>query len=510
MSQSSYDAVPYPSYAFLQSHPSNLSVLAHLFGMRPPPPRSARVLELGCAAGGNLLPMAAALPDATFVGIDLSPRQIADGQHRIAELGLSNVTLEVRDILADTSGLGSFDYILAHGVWSWVPQGVQERIFSLCREHLSPEGVAYISYNTLPGWELHGVAREMMLYFAEDEEEPLSRVARGRAMLEFLARSVPSEQVAYQGMLSQLVSSLEQHDDAYVLHEFLEEHNEPVRFVDFMDRAHAHGLQYLGESGLTAMLDHYFAPATHAHLRSLSTSIFELEQYMDFLRNRTFRQTCLVHREVKLQRNLTLASLSGLHAASKATLTEGEGDAGPTWASPNGNVEVSLTDPAAAALARRLTAAWPASVPVDEAVHHAIRDVWPDGLPDAQANHARAALHSALLSSFTLQLAELSTEPAISQPLSPTPRAWPYARALAATSARVTTPRHENVDLEDFDLRLLRLLDGERDLPELTAALRADAARVQQLTGAEHPDGAVDAARVRSRLTQFATWGLLA
>lgn len=89
----SYDRVPYKSHPFRQSHPDRLAVIATLHGMSPPAIERARVLELGCASGGNLLPMADQFPEATFLGIDLSARQIQDGQRLIERAGLRSALL---------------------------------------------------------------------------------------------------------------------------------------------------------------------------------------------------------------------------------------------------------------------------------------------------------------------------------------------------------------------------------------------------------------------------------
>src|SRR5262245_44196078 len=160
----SYEEVPYESKPISSSHPDSLATMAMLYGLQPPPLPSCRILELGCAGGGNLIPMALTLPNAQFVGIDLSPRQIADGQATITALGLGNIDLRALSILDVGPDLGTFDYIISHGVYSWVPAAVQEKILAICRDHLAPGGIAYISYNVYPGWHLRGMVRGMMLY----------------------------------------------------------------------------------------------------------------------------------------------------------------------------------------------------------------------------------------------------------------------------------------------------------------------------------------------------------
>jgi SAM-dependent methyltransferase len=143
-----YDDVPYTSYPYVRTSPDRLCTLARFFGVPAPAPSRARVLELGCASGGNLLPMADALPEAQFVGIDLSARQIEDGRALAQEAGLENIELRHASILDVDASWGSFDYVICHGVYSWVPPDVQRHILAIGRDCLSEGGVAYISYNT--------------------------------------------------------------------------------------------------------------------------------------------------------------------------------------------------------------------------------------------------------------------------------------------------------------------------------------------------------------------------
>src|SRR5579875_1534709 len=139
--------------------------MAALHGLSPAPIESCRVLEIGCSEGGNLIPMAYALPGATFTGFDLAAQPIARGQERIRHLGLQNIRLFQADLTSvasapDQGGLGEFDYILAHGLYSWMQAPVRDRLLGLCAEHLAPQGIAFISYNALPGAPLRRIMRD--------------------------------------------------------------------------------------------------------------------------------------------------------------------------------------------------------------------------------------------------------------------------------------------------------------------------------------------------------------
>jgi SAM-dependent methyltransferase len=191
--RSSYDEVPYLKSAFPQTHPDRLATLARLFGLAPPDLETCRVLELGCASGDNLIPMALGLPNARFLGIDSSIRQIQHGRQTIDALGLTNIELRHASIADVTAADGRFDYIVCHGVYSWVPEPIREAILQICRDNLVSEGVAYVSYNTLPGWRVRGMIRDMMIYHSDQFEGAAERLQQARALLDFLAQSVPAD-----------------------------------------------------------------------------------------------------------------------------------------------------------------------------------------------------------------------------------------------------------------------------------------------------------------------------
>jgi len=232
-----YDETPYLSQAYGHTHPDRIATIASLFGVKVQSIKNCRVLEIGCASGMNIIPMASSLPDSHFVGIDLSSRQIAEGNKLTESMGLKNIELKHLNILDVDKTLGSFDYIIAHGIFSWVPENVQDKMFQICSDLLSPNGVAYISYNTFPGWHFRGLIRDMMLYHTASLQVPAERAQQARAVLDFLSQSVPTNDNAYGIMLKNEVELLRQHADAYLLHDHLEATNEPIYFADFEARA---------------------------------------------------------------------------------------------------------------------------------------------------------------------------------------------------------------------------------------------------------------------------------
>ena len=148
-----YDAQPYDSNAFYYSSPAHLRAAAYLYGIDTPPVANARVLELGCAAGGNLLPFACMYPNATAVGVDLSEVQVNQGKELIERMGLTNLQLHAMSITDITPEFGIFDYIIVHGVFSWVPPEVRDAIYG-CVKKTSLSRVWRISATTVTRLEI--------------------------------------------------------------------------------------------------------------------------------------------------------------------------------------------------------------------------------------------------------------------------------------------------------------------------------------------------------------------
>src|SRR4051812_3156188 len=242
----SYDALPYLDLTVADTSPDRLAAMAILHGMSPPDPRRCRVLELGCAGGANLFPLAGAMPEAEFVGIDLSARQIESARAAVSILGLDNLAFHAMSLLDIDDDFGTFDYILCHGVFSWVPAPARDKILDIFARHLSPDGVAYLSYNTYPGWHFRGMVREMLKYHSDPVADPSARVGQARALLDFLVQAVPPSEGTYAQVLKEEQAIVAESKDTYIFHEHLEEENHPVYFHELVAHAAAHGLGYIG------------------------------------------------------------------------------------------------------------------------------------------------------------------------------------------------------------------------------------------------------------------------
>ncbi|MGA2501953.1 MAG: class I SAM-dependent methyltransferase, partial [Tepidisphaeraceae bacterium] len=246
----SYERTPYAAGSHWETHPDSMAGVAAILGIASPEVRGCRVLEIGCATGGNMLPPAVVLPGAKFVGIDLSPRQI-EMARRVAEaLELSNVELHALDLMDFPADAGQFGYVICHGVYSWVPEPVRRKIVELCARHLSPRGIAYISFNTYPGWHLRGIARDMMAFHAGRFETPQQKITEARRMMAIAAEAVSDRDSLFAKIVADEAREIVDQLDYYVLHEHLDEINRPFHFHEFERQLEEYGLTYLSESPL--------------------------------------------------------------------------------------------------------------------------------------------------------------------------------------------------------------------------------------------------------------------
>jgi len=299
----SYDTCTYRSAAYKVGHPDRLATVATLFGLMPAPVPRCRVLELGCGDGSHLIPVAFSYPGSAFTGIDLARRPIAAGQAMAEHLGIRNLRLRTGDILEVTSDLGEFDYIIAHGVYSWVPLTVQDKVLEICRSNLAPHGVAFVSYNAYPGSKLKEAARDFFQHFIRPLDSSPPARARARDLLGWARRPRP-EAGSWNPIMRQVCEFLGQQPDTILAHDEMAPEYRPAYFHQFVEHARRHGLQYLGEAEFFTMNDRWLTPEELRFLRALPGDPLLLrEQYMDFLKCRSFRQTLLCRQEEAVRRD---------------------------------------------------------------------------------------------------------------------------------------------------------------------------------------------------------------
>lgn len=462
-----YDAVPYIGGTFQESHPEHLAALARLFGMPAPDPANARILEIGCAHGSNLLGIAQAYPQATILGIDASEVQIEQGKKTVEELGYKNLELRFQSVTDLDEG--PWDYILCHGVYSWVPPEVQQAIMDVIAKQLSPNGVAYISYNVLPGWYGRLHVRDMMLFHAALFESSEDQISQARAILGLLHRAVGEKEGggAYGEATRSLQKSLGTQYDSYLFHEYLSPYNEPIYFQEFARRVDAVGLQYMGDGEFSSMLVSNFPPAIAEEVGVVAQDLIRTEQYMDYLRNRGFRKSLICHKEPALDRSLTWKDLQNLRVRA---LYKPDTDADPwelndesmgAWI--RNEVPLKVAAPLVKAMLHTLEQIRPACMGLEELVlaSQALLEQEP-------TEHDTEECATNLLACFAKDLIQIRIHPVPwATQIAEKPEAWVHARGQADAGLVVTSLMHTSVRLDEFDRVLLPLLDGTRDLHAL-------------------------------------------
>ena len=296
--QTIYSELGYKSMPFPYTTPATLEAYAALVGISAPNPKTARVLELGATYGGNIISQALFNLDATFVGIELSQEQVEKGNEVIANAGLTNVSLVQSDIASIGSEIGTFDYIIAHGVYSWVDDGVKDALLRLIDEHLAEDGIAYISYNTYPGWHTMDEVRQLMMFSNRDKTQfnHKEKVLHGKT----IGSIVGSQILKYDNLKERnskflgALRSVMQKDEYYVGHDHLEPNNDPVYFYQFNDHLEAHNLAYLCDADLTLSMVRSFDADIADTLDKLALNDHVAqEQYLDFMLDTTFRKSII-------------------------------------------------------------------------------------------------------------------------------------------------------------------------------------------------------------------------
>lgn len=454
-----YDQMPYESKPFPQSQPSRLGAIAKLFGLSAPPLKNCRVLELGCASGGNLVPLALLHPEAEFVGVDVSQRQVDAGRARIEKLGIKNFRLLCKSFTELAEDAGKFDYIICHGVYSWIPRALQDAIMSVIKARLSPEGVAFVSYNVLPGWRMLQPIRDAFLSVLPPGLEGTEKVKAAIELAQFVSEASEGSG-AYGEAFDWWLERFKTVRLDYIAHEYLEDTNDPIMFKDFAGRAAAHGLAYLGESDFQTMVAEHYPPhvAEEIHRRA-GGDMIAAEQLMDVVSGRKFRQTLLVHhsRAPLINRQLTPDALNGLHLVGSMGMELKE-EAEQTIIRIGGQDAYTVKNNAMRKALAKFFDRFPAGSQVSDLA-----------VGDEALSDVKKGFYSLVIAGLVVPFSEPVQAAA-------TPANYPRASSLVLREARMSLPfttnlRHELVGLEPATIFLLSKMDGSKNQEELIQLL---------------------------------------
>ena len=389
-----------------------------------------RVLELGCGDGGNLIPMAYALKASEFTGVDLAPEPLERCRRVLEDLAVGNVQLRLADVRDLDRSLGEFDYVIAHGLYSWIPEQARDGLLRLCGAVLAANGVAFVSYNALPGRHVRQMLREMMLSRTMRAKSPGEKMAQARAFLQTLVESRMAP-VAWQEMLEHEAALLLAAPEGSFWHDDLAPVNVPVSITEFAAHAARHGLAYLGDADTHLMFD------PRGALEGIRGTI-EREQYLDNLICRPFRMTLLCREGVSVDR-----------------------EGGPErmdeflFAAPPGGLHGIQARRGHRSL-EQVTAALADTYPLPASFE--------DLLPYARsAEELREILYALITTGFaTFHVYEFPCEETVTE----RPKASALARYQARTSDVVTNLCHTAVKLDEKGREVIVTLDGTREVSD--------------------------------------------
>ncbi len=489
MTTHTYDEFPYFCLIRPDIHPRQLATLAALFGVQTPPVENSQVLELGCGNGINLIAIAQSLPHSKCIGIDYSARQIAEGQKVIEVVKLQNISLRHLDILDFDESFGQFDYIIIHGVYSWVPEPVQEKLLSICQQQLTPQGVAYISYNTYPGWHLNQMGREMLQFFHQQQFGETGRVRPEESkQLVKLAWSLnQANPDAFTKTLEEMWERLQKPDmENYLWHDLLESTNLPMYFYEFVERVKRFGLEYVTdvkfrdfkvavEKGTTEG-----EPAVETLWRG---DFFAKEQYLDFFLNRKLRMSVLCHQGREINRELDSRVLPNFYLVASPgwqPVTLGSEDNEPFVLQMTNSKQVVILSPLVKQALEYLWRIYPQNVTVAKLLSQILAHPESRPLPHSLDHSSKPPLVEERLAEGLWQLyyrevieLNLSPTPSFITTVNDYPTVSPLARWQAARGEKTVVNRVGQLGrLDEFSCELLPLMDGKHSRQNLLKVMK--------------------------------------
>lgn len=473
-----YDVVDYPPLIHVAMHPSKLGAIGRLLGLHAASPRACRLLEVGCGDGLQLLALAQAYPDSRFVGVDLSAKAIARGESMRAALGLDNLQLVAADLTEWDPDEAPYDYIVAHGFFSWVPPFVREHLLALCNRSLAANGIAYISYNALPGCHLRRMVWEMMQFHVREVEEPSERVSKAREFLAWLGQDTLERGAYGPAIRHEALQLLNETLPAVMYHDDLSAINEPYSVTAFVAEARRHGMDLLAEADFHEFNPTLLGPEAEARFMAMCGEDRVVnDQYLDFLKGRRFRQSLLCRAAVApstyaLRSEAVLdLDVSG-HIRAEPLAGQETGRPGLLRFASSDGASISTNHPVVQAALRQVADTFPRPIRIEQLLAQARLEAGSSDSVEDDAN----ALAMALARGFELGLVALQLDaPRFAAAAGEYPMASPLARAQAARGSDIVANlRPSMVSLDSKPaLELLRLLDGTRNRPAILHDLAA-------------------------------------
>lgn len=470
-----YDDVPYPSFTFPQTRPDRLSSVGRFYGIDTAMPDKCRVLELGCGDGTNLLSFAYCHPESEFFGIDLSKVHIADARKAADQLGFSNAVFECADVTTKpTSELGKFDFIIAHGLFSWVPDFVREHILRIYAECLNPNGVGYISYNAFPGFHIREITRAISRYHTSGIEDANEKVEQAKTILGFVRQALPADALNAQIIERELKEMFER-TPSNIYHDDLSEFNQAFYFHEFAEMINGHGLQYVSEADISSSNISGMSEDVVNAVNAIGTDIVRREQYIDFLKFRRFRSTLICHNDIEIVRSPEPSVVRNFRFSSPLKPSDNANlfDKAPLTFTGERDETAQLNHPLTKTMLAELGSSWTQSIDFDELLAKAVSDLAANGYPVSDEDVVKTETY--LLQMARVELVRIHRfAPVIATSVSGHPKTSDFARWQIERGCKaVTTMTGMNLEPEsDLVEIIISLADGTRSIDELQKDLR--------------------------------------
>lgn len=477
-----YDAVAYPTPVLPIPTPNRLAAAGLLHGWRAPDPSTASVLEIGCGDGFNLIGIAAVAPGSRCVGFDLSGEAIARGQALVTQTGLQNVDLHRGDIMDYPRGGPRFDYIVCHGVYSWIPQPVRPALLELIGARLAPGGLAYVSFDSLPAASPKAAINAFLLRELAGIEGVEARLTGAARLLALLARNQRAES-RLKGQLDQLLGDLNGFHPGYFYHDWLAEFYAPVALDAFGAEAAASGLRRVGDAAMYDMFTGDLDDEARAMVEACGDDIPRRSVLLHMLRgSHVFRREMLVRADAPppaLDWPDAVRTLSFVYLGTREELTEDDG--GIRYSDgPEGFVVAR--EPSLVAT-------------MDALLEHSPNELTFDRLlgitgveSEALANLLRG------IATLTVIDAHATAQNFVTEP-GDYPRAGQLVRAMMANGSQAITLRHSKfVASHDATRVFLALCDGTRSRDQLVEVM------------SEQFDTPFDRAKIDEAIANFAAF----
>jgi cyclopropane fatty-acyl-phospholipid synthase-like methyltransferase/methyltransferase-like protein len=506
-----YDDVFYPGRVYEHTHPNRLATLATLYWMSPAPVERCRVLELGCGVGGNLLPMAFQYPDSEFVGIDLSGTTIARGQSNVSALGLTNIKLQHCDIMDVDASFGKFDYIMAHGVYSWVPPAVRDKMMAIFSDNLAPQGVCYVSYNAHPFSHTRDLAREMMLFHTRHLSDMTQKVSQARAIMKFLSEGSKADSV-HGAMMRDQYNRVMKMQDEVLFHDDLNEIAEAFLLHRVVEQAGRHGLQYLSDAEFSRRnLAGYPEEVRAALQRFPDDEFMARDQYQDFVDGHGFRRTLLCHAGLTLRRHVDMDFVRRFFLLGTTDPVSEDfclTDASDMQFRTQEGSTLSVSHPLLKSAYLCLGRAWPHALTFDELVEEACRQLASANAASPGKEDVQILVEAMFVLACSGEVSFQVSRPNLTTKISDRPMASLLARRQLENGTLLTNLLHQSVRLEgDQELRIFQLLDGTRTFDELVAEISRllPASHSLEENASRNPDSASDVPATLKRFLRTAS-----